>query len=104
MFSDRVSFRRSRIRVVGVNWLILPVWQYHMLVSKIKPCTSKYEHLYCETANGSLNQLLFTRSYHYYMDNRSNSRRLLKEMKRCFFFFIENRLERILFHFERLCV
>ena len=29
----------------------------HMLVSKIKPCMSKYEHLYCETANGSLNQL-----------------------------------------------
>ena len=29
----------------------------HMLASKIKPCMSKYEHLYCETANGSLNQL-----------------------------------------------
>ena len=30
----------------------------HMLVSKIKPCMSKYkQHLYCETANGSLNQL-----------------------------------------------
>jgi hypothetical protein len=26
----------------------------HMLVSKIKPCTSKYKHLYGETANGSL--------------------------------------------------
>ena len=33
--------------------------QYHMLVSKIKPCMSKYKHLYCETANGSLNQLSF---------------------------------------------
>ena len=31
----------------------------HMLVSKIKPCMSKYKHLYCETANGSLNQLWF---------------------------------------------
>ena len=30
-----------------------------MLVSKIKPCMSKYKHLYCETANGSLNQLSF---------------------------------------------
>jgi len=30
-----------------------------MLVSKIKPCMSKYKQLYCETANGSLNQLLF---------------------------------------------
>ena len=29
----------------------------HMLVSKIKPCMSKYKHLYCETANGSINQL-----------------------------------------------
>jgi len=30
-----------------------------MLVSKIKPCMSKYKHSYCETANGSLNQLSF---------------------------------------------
>jgi hypothetical protein len=29
----------------------------HMLVSKIKPCMSKYKQLYGETANGSLNQL-----------------------------------------------
>ena len=29
----------------------------HMLVSKIKPCMSKYKSLYGETANGSLNQL-----------------------------------------------
>ena len=30
----------------------------HMLVSKIKPCMSKYKQLCtCETANGSLNQL-----------------------------------------------
>jgi len=29
----------------------------HMLVSKTKPCMSKYKQLYCETANGSLNQL-----------------------------------------------
>ena len=28
----------------------------HMLVSKIKPCMSKYKPLYGETANGSLNQ------------------------------------------------
>jgi hypothetical protein len=31
----------------------------HMLVSKIKPCKSKYKQSYCETANGSLNQLSF---------------------------------------------
>ena len=29
----------------------------HMLVSKIKPCMSKYKQLYRETANGSLNRL-----------------------------------------------
>jgi hypothetical protein len=31
----------------------------YMLVSKIKPCMSKYKQLYRETANGSLNQLSF---------------------------------------------
>ena len=31
----------------------------HMLVSKIKPCMSKYKRSYRETANGSLNQLSF---------------------------------------------
>ena len=31
----------------------------HTLVSKIKPCMSKYKQLYRETANGSLNQLSF---------------------------------------------
>ena len=35
----------------------------HMLVSKIKPCMSKYTTLHSETANGSLNQLWFIRSY-----------------------------------------
>ncbi len=31
----------------------------HTLVSKIKPCMSKYKLLYSETANGSLYQLSF---------------------------------------------
>jgi hypothetical protein len=44
-----------------------------MLVSKIKPCMSKFTPLHGETANGSLNQLLFLRSYKSYMDNCSNS-------------------------------
>ena len=35
----------------------------HMLVSKIKPCMSKYKPIHGETANGSLNQLRFLRSY-----------------------------------------
>ena len=37
----------------------------HMLVSKIKPCMSKYRLLHSETANGSLNQLWFLRSYNF---------------------------------------
>ncbi len=35
----------------------------HMLVSKTKPCMSKYTPSHGETANGSLNQLWFLRSY-----------------------------------------
>jgi hypothetical protein len=34
-----------------------------MLVSKIKPCMFKYKLLHSETANGSLDQLIFIRSY-----------------------------------------
>jgi len=34
-----------------------------MLVSKIKPCMSKYMPLQGETANGSLNQSWFTRPF-----------------------------------------
>ena len=34
-----------------------------MLVSKIKPCMSKYIPQHGETANGSLNHILFLRSY-----------------------------------------
>ena len=46
---------------VGVHcsgYLVDPA-SSHMLVSKIKPCMSKYKRLYCETANGTLNQLWF---------------------------------------------
>jgi hypothetical protein len=35
----------------------------HMLVSKIKPCMCKYRLYNGETANGSLDQLWFLRSY-----------------------------------------
>ena len=44
--------------VTNDSYLVDPA-SSHMLVSKIKPCMSKYKHLYCETANGSLNQLSF---------------------------------------------
>ena len=41
-----------------ISYLVDPA-SSHMLVSKIKPCKSKYELSYSETANGSLNQLWF---------------------------------------------
>ena len=44
--------------VVEDSYLVDPA-SSHMLVSKIKPCMSKYKPLYGETANGSLNQKLF---------------------------------------------
>jgi hypothetical protein len=42
--------------VSDCSYLVDPA-SSHMLVSKIKPCMSKYKQLYGETANGSLNQL-----------------------------------------------
>ena len=43
----------------GVIGYLVDSASSHMLVSKIKPCKSKYKQLYSETANGSLNQLSF---------------------------------------------
>ncbi len=44
------------IHILMGRYLVDPA-SNHMLVLKIKPCMSKYKHLYSETANGSLNQL-----------------------------------------------
>ena len=52
----RSSFEKAAI------YLVDPA-SSHMLVSKIKPCMSKYILLHSETANGSLDQLWFLRSY-----------------------------------------
>ena len=41
---------------VDLGYLVDPA-SSHMLVSKIKPCMSKYKPLHGETANGSLKQL-----------------------------------------------
>lgn len=49
---------RALAAVVDPRSLVDPA-SSHMLVSKIKPCMSKYKQLYGETANGSLNQLSF---------------------------------------------
>ena len=58
--------RRRRVASVGCEpcggYLVDPA-SSHMLVSKIKPCMSKYKLLQSETANGSLDQLIFLRSY-----------------------------------------
>ena len=55
----RLSLRAVAVlSVTTISYLVDPA-SSHMLVSKIKPCMSKYKRLYCETANGSLNQLWF---------------------------------------------
>ena len=48
----------SGSRPLTSSYLVDPA-SSHMLVLKIKPCMSKYKHLYRETANGSLKQLWF---------------------------------------------
>ena len=57
---------RRRYRCAGQiftrRYLVDPA-SSHMLVSKIKPCMSQYIPLQGETANGSLDQLWFLRSY-----------------------------------------
>ena len=52
---------RDRGRAAASTWgrYLVDSASSHMLVSKIKPCMSKYKQVYCETANGSLNQLSF---------------------------------------------
>ena len=49
-----------KAQVINIRYLVDPA-SSHMLVSKIKPCMSKYKLTNSETANGSLNQLWFIR-------------------------------------------
>lgn len=58
-------YRREQVACAPApddSYLVDPA-SSHMLVSKIKPCMSKYKLLHSETANGSLDQLWFLRSY-----------------------------------------
>jgi hypothetical protein len=55
--------RRLAPLLAVVNSYLVDPASSHMLVSKIKPCMSKYKPQNGETANGSLNQLWFLRSY-----------------------------------------
>ena len=49
----------AALRIQEVSSYLVDPASSHMLVLKIKPCMSKYKHLYRETANGSLKQLWF---------------------------------------------
>ncbi len=56
------KLNRSWLFIISVDLLnsnhhLVDPASSHMLVSKIKPCMSKYKPLYGETANGSLKQL-----------------------------------------------
>jgi hypothetical protein len=55
LIAGRVRVLHAFVRGEG-SYLVDPA-SSHMLVSKIKPCMSKYKQLYSKTANGSLNQL-----------------------------------------------
>ena len=56
MVSAAARKRNAASAVRPDSYLVDPA-SSHMLVSKIKPCMSKYKRIYSETANGSLNQL-----------------------------------------------
>ena len=57
---ERTAVRvSSGLRVASYDSYLVDPASSHMLVSKIKPCMSKYKHLYSETADGSLKQLWF---------------------------------------------
>ena len=59
---------------LGSTYLVDPA-SSHMLVSKIKPCTSMYNpDIIRETADGSLDQLWFIGVRKSAMDNCGNSR------------------------------
>ena len=65
-YIDQVDIRLRCIcelmPTVHVESILVDPASCHMLVSKIKPCMSKYTLWHSETANGSLNQLWFIRS------------------------------------------
>jgi hypothetical protein len=51
--------RRQAVPPTASDSYLVDSASSHMLVSKIKPCMSKYKQLYGETANGSLYKLSF---------------------------------------------
>ena len=61
--AERASVFDGSPRAAGDESYLVDPASSHMLVSKIKPCMSEYKLLHSETANGSLDQLWFLRSY-----------------------------------------
>ena len=59
--SDPFRLSGARLGHVFTGGILVDPASSHMLVSKIKPCMSKFTPLYGETANGSLNQSRFLR-------------------------------------------
>jgi hypothetical protein len=57
---DNHTHRLGGASVTDDSYLVDPA-SSHMLVSKIKPCMSKFTLSHGETANGSLNQSMFIR-------------------------------------------
>ena len=57
MLAKLVVGVKSENNFLSSNHHLVDPASSHMLVSKIKPCMSKYKPLYGETANGSLKQL-----------------------------------------------
>ena len=55
-YCSQIQINDSIIMIASLINLVDPA-SSHMLISKIKPCTSKYKFLYNETANSSLKQL-----------------------------------------------
>ena len=54
LVNDRVF---ALVEIYSLTSYLVDPASSHMLVSKIKPCMSKFKRLHCKTADGSLYQL-----------------------------------------------
>ncbi len=58
----KFSNMKNKEKYIYKNIILVDPASSYMLVSKIKPCMSKYKQIKSETAKGSLYQLWFHRS------------------------------------------
>ena len=56
-FFGSFDIHNGSITLIAIVINLVDPASSHMLISKIKPCMSKYKFLYNETANSSLKQL-----------------------------------------------